>query len=82
MRLCALAGRVTQFAVPPGARRLTAAALLVGTGLTIAAAQNLASRPHLALGTAMLSAGLAVIGIAALATGHDLSRGPHPAHGA
>jgi hypothetical protein len=79
LRLCALAGHATRVVIPPSARRLTAAALLVGTGLTMAAAQNLASRPHLALGTAVLSAGLGVIGIGTLATGRDLGRGPRPA---
>jgi hypothetical protein len=80
--LCTLAGRVAQLAIPPSARRLAANAMLVSMGLTIAAVQNLASRPHLALGTAVLSAGLAAIGVAALATGHDLSHGPRPPRGA
>jgi hypothetical protein len=82
LRLCALAGRASRLAVLPGTRRLATAALLVGLGLTLAAAQNLASRPHLALGTAVLSAGLGAIGLATLATGHDLSHGPRPAQGA
>ena len=75
LRLCALAGHATRVVIPPSARRLTTAVLLVGIGLTMAAAQNLASRPHLALGTAMLSAGLGAVGIGTLATGYDLSRG-------
>jgi hypothetical protein len=81
-RLCTLAGRVAHLANPPSARRLATMALLVGLGLTTAAVQNLASRPHLALGSAMLSAGLAGIGVAALATGYDLSHGLRPAKAA
>jgi hypothetical protein len=44
-RACAIAGRVGRVAVTPGARRLRAAALLIGIGLGLAAVQNLVCRP-------------------------------------
>jgi len=76
LRACALVGRAGHIAVSPGTRRLRVAGLLVGTGLALAAAQNLVSGLDrgLTVGTAGLSIGLAAIAVAVLATAYDLRR--------
>lgn len=78
LRACALAGRIGHVAIPPSARRLRAATLLIGTGLAMAALQNLASGLHRgpSISAAALSTGLATVAVIALATAHDLRRVP------
>jgi hypothetical protein len=74
LRLCTLAGRIGHVAIPPSARSLRAATLLIGIGLAMAALQNLAIGPSVS--TAALSTGLATVAIIVLATAHDLRRVP------
>jgi hypothetical protein len=73
LQLCRLANRVFAVLVPPSARRLRLASLIVGTGLAMAAAQNLASETA-SPGTGALSVGLGGLAIAVLATSLDLRR--------
>lgn len=74
LRLCTLMARIGPVAVMPTTRRLRRALLLIGTGLTLAACQNLAATMHTALhaGTLTLSCGLAILAAAAITTGRDL----------
>jgi hypothetical protein len=76
LRVCALAGRIGHVAATPSTRRLLVAALCIGTGLALAAAQNLVSELNRgpAFGATALSAGLAAIAVLALVTAHDLGK--------
>jgi hypothetical protein len=82
VRLCVLAGQIGRLVTAPSARRLRTANLLIGIGLALAAAQNLASgglHREPAVGVAVLSIALAAIATLALATAHDLRRVPRSA---
>jgi hypothetical protein len=80
LQLCRLASLVFAVLVPPHARRLRLATLTVGTGLAMAAAQNLASETASAAAGA-LSVGLGGLAIAVLATGTGLRRVAPPSTG-
>lgn len=73
LRLCTLVARVARTAVMPTTRRLRAALLLIGTGLTIAAAQNLLSVLRTAgPGTLAAALALGLLAAATISAGHDL----------
>jgi hypothetical protein len=80
LQLCRLASLVFAVLVPPHGRRLRLATLTVGTGLAMAAAQNLASETASAA-TGALSVGLGGLAIAVLVTGAGLRRVAPPSTG-
>jgi len=69
LRLCALVARVTRTATPPSAGRLSAALVLIGTGLTLAAAQYLVTVLRTAWQPTTLAQTLALALLAATALG-------------
>lgn len=81
LHLCTLAVRITRITVTPSTPRLRGALLLLGSGLALAAVENLTITRHSALGTGTLalSLGLAAIATAVLTTGHDLRHARRPA---
>jgi hypothetical protein len=76
-RLCALTVRLGRLTAVPSIRRLHASLMLLGTGLALAAGQNLVADPH--TGALPLTVALAVLAGATLRAGHDLNRGRIPA---
>lgn len=75
VRLCALVARLTRTAPPPSTRRLSAALLYLGTGLALAAGQNLLAvlrtTPQGSLTDSLV---LGLLAAAAISAGHDLRR--------
>lgn len=78
VRLCTLVARVTRTATPPSAGRISAACLLIGTGLTLAAVQYLLAVLRTAPQPAKLTQtlALALLATAALSAGRDLRHKP------
>ncbi|MGW3210068.1 hypothetical protein [Streptomyces sp. NPDC001135] len=74
LRLCVLVARISRTATLPTTRRLSAALLCIGTGLTLAASQNLlaAVRTSLHPGSLAESTALGLLAATALSAGHDL----------
>lgn len=79
--LCILTVRVTRITVTPSTARLRGALFLLGSGLALAAVENLTTTWHSAIGTGTLalSLGLAALATGVLATGHDLRHATRPA---
>jgi hypothetical protein len=77
LRLCTLIARITQTATMPTTRRLSAALLLIGTGLVLAAGQSLLAIAWTApdLGSLTATLALCILAAASISTGHDLRRG-------
>jgi hypothetical protein len=78
LRMCALANRIGHVVIAPAAGRLHTATLLIGTGLALAAAQNLDGALHRGptITAVALSIALAAIATISLATARDLLRVP------
>ncbi|MER6568669.1 hypothetical protein ABT288_21430 [Streptomyces sp. NPDC001093] len=74
LRLCVLVARISRTATLPTTRRLSAALLCIGTGLTLAASQNLlaAARTAVSPGSLAESTALGLLAAMAISTGHDL----------
>ncbi|MGW7817155.1 hypothetical protein ACWGLF_03295 [Streptomyces puniciscabiei] len=74
LRLCVLVARISRTATLPTTRRLSAALLCIGTGLTLAASQNLlaAVRTAVSPGSLAESTALGLLAATALSAGHDL----------
>ncbi|MEU6555218.1 hypothetical protein ABZ915_33815 [Streptomyces sp. NPDC046915] len=75
LRLCTLVAHIARTAPLPSTRRLSAALLHIGTGLALAASQNLIAvhtGPHLGSLTETLALGL--LAAVAISAGHDLRR--------
>lgn len=72
-RCCTLVGRVARTVTVPTTRRLSAALLLIGTGLAVATAQYLvaiAGTPH--AGSLIVTLALALLAAATISAGRDL----------
>jgi hypothetical protein len=76
LRLCVLVARIARTAHLPSTRRLSTALLCVGTGLTLAASQNLlfGARTALRPGSLAESVALGLLAAAAVSAGRDLRR--------
>lgn len=76
LRLCTLVARIAQTAVLPTTRRLSTALLHIGTGLALAASQNLLAivrtTPH--PGSLAETLALGLLAAVAISGGHDLRR--------
>ncbi|WP_369224414.1 hypothetical protein AB5J52_26880 [Streptomyces sp. R39] len=75
-RLCTLIARIARTAALPTTRRLSTALLHVGTGLALAASQNLLTvvRTSPRPGSLTETLALGLLAAAAISTGHDLRR--------
>ncbi|AKJ09144.1 hypothetical protein ABB07_03625 [Streptomyces incarnatus] len=74
VRLCVLVARIARTAHLPSTRRLSTALLCIGTGLTLAASQNLLAATTLHPGSLAESAALGVLAAVAVSAGRDLRR--------
>ncbi|MGJ5756376.1 hypothetical protein FB563_7132 [Streptomyces puniciscabiei] len=76
LRLCILVARISRTAHLPSTRRLSTALLCIGTGLTLAASQNLLAALHTAVSPGSLaeSTALGLLAATALSAGRDLRR--------
>ncbi|MER6121798.1 hypothetical protein ABT173_03685 [Streptomyces sp. NPDC001795] len=76
LRLCTLVARVARTAPLPSTRRLSAALLYIGTGLALAASQNLLAAlrtvPH--PGSLAETLALGLLAAATISAGHDMRR--------
>ncbi|AKJ12553.1 hypothetical protein ABB07_21730 [Streptomyces incarnatus] len=72
LRLCVLIARISRTAHLPSTRRLSTALLCIGTGLTLAASQNLLAATTLRPGSLAESTALGLLAATALSAGHDL----------
>lgn len=77
LRMCTLVARLARTATMPTTRRLRAALLLIGAGLSLAAAQNLlAIARTAAAGTLAITLALGLLAAATISAGHDLRARP------